>query len=77
MISEEDEQEEEISEDDTALTPYCPLLTINNYPPDDAGNFELRVGGNQVQQPILRVEPGEDANSLKIRLLAQHNFRDL
>ena len=72
-----DEQEEDISEDDGALVAYCPLLTINDYTPDDYGNFELRVGGNQVQQPIMRIEPGEDANSLVIRLLAQHNFRDL
>lgn len=73
----EDEQEAEISDDEGALLPYCPLLTINGYPPDDYGNFELRVGGNQVQQPILRIEPGEDANSLKISLLAQHSFRDM
>lgn len=72
-----DEQEEDISDDEGALAPYCPLLTINEYPADDYGNFEMRVGGNQVQQPILRIEPGKDANSLMVKLLAQHNFRDL
>ena len=72
-----DEQEGEIAEDEGALVAYCPLLTINGYTPDDYGNFEMRVGGNQVQQPILRIEPGEDANSLKLQLLAQYNFKDL
>ena len=71
----EDEQAEEISED--TQEPYCPLLTINEYPPDDAGNFEMRVGGNQVEQPILRIEPGDSPDSLKISLLAQYSFRDL
>ncbi len=72
-----DEQEEEIADDDGALAPYCPVLTINGYPPDDYGNFELGVGGNQVQQPIIRIEPGADAKSLVVKLLAQHNFRGL
>ena len=76
-----------------ALTPYCPIMTINGVAPDQYGNFSILPGGNQSRSNILRIEAGSQAGSevtehlggagtlrfatLTIKLLGQRKFSGL
>jgi hypothetical protein len=83
--------EEPNDEDVAALTPYCPIKTINGISPDALGDFKLLVGSTESLSPILRITSiaqadddvrkhlkGESAlkfASLLIQVLGQRKFR--
>jgi hypothetical protein len=80
----EDEEPQEGDEDAPALLqPFCPILTINGFGPDDYGNFEMRLGSNESQTNILRIVPGpgvaaqfaSPTASLRFLLLGERRFR--
>lgn len=72
LCAEEEPQEGE-AESQPLLAAFCPIRTINGYPADDYGNFELRVGSNQSETNIMRIT--EQKGTLKIELLGQRRFR--
>jgi hypothetical protein len=69
LAAEEDPQEGETA----AQAAFCPVKTINGYPADDYGNFELRVGANQSETNIMRIRGQRD--TLRLELLGQRRFR--
>ena len=57
------EDEEASDEEVDVLKPYCPIKLLNGIAPDDQGNFQLLIGGNQSLTNILRIVPGEQPSS--------------
>jgi hypothetical protein len=57
--------EDEVTDDSeiSALAPYCPIKRINNIAPDASGNYQLLVGANESLTNILRITPGDQADS--------------
>lgn len=72
-LCETEEPQEGEAETQPILAEFCPIKTINGYPANDAGNFELRVGSNQSETNIMRITGQRD--TLKIELLGQRRFR--
>lgn len=72
-LCEDEEPQEGEAATQPVLAAFCPVKTINGYPADDYGNFELRVGSNQSETNIMRITGQRD--TLRIELLGQRRFR--
>jgi hypothetical protein len=71
------ETEEPLEEGEgSVLTPYCPVMTINGYPPDQYGNFEFSVGSNESITTILRIVPSS-GGTLRVELMGERRFRGI
>jgi hypothetical protein len=62
-----------LTEENTDLGRYCPLLTINEIPPNENGNFDLLPSSNRALNSVLRIEPLGDG--LQIRAVGLWKFQ--
>lgn len=50
-------QDKDCEEEGAPLPQFCGLRSINQITPNDEGDFKLRVGGNLVGDPVIRIVP--------------------
>jgi hypothetical protein len=50
-------QDKDCENEGSPLPQFCGLKSINQITPNDAGDFKLRVGGNLVEDPVVRIVP--------------------
>lgn len=51
--------------------PPRPILTINNCPPDEFGNFNLTVGNHLAEDTVLRIRATDQGDALIIEAIGQ------